>query len=101
MDFLVSKGYEILVTNFSVKNKEVDIVAFDPQYDEIVFIEVKSRETGYYGDPSYAVDKHKLANIHYVAKVFLNQRKLKLDYRFDIITVVEGKISHYENVTWE
>ena len=100
VSFLIRQNFEILATNFSVKNKEVDIVAFDPRYQEVVFVEVKSRETGFYGDPSYAVNNHKLANLRYVAKVFLNQKKLEFDYRFDIITVVDGKITHYENVTW-
>jgi len=100
VSFLVHQGYQILATNFAVKNKEVDIIAFDPRYQEVVFVEVKSRETGFYGDPSYAVDKHKLANLYYVAKVFLNQSQLNFDYRFDIITIVDSKITHYENVTW-
>ncbi len=98
--FLISQNLEILTTNFSVKNKEVDIVAFDPQTKEVVFVEVKSRETGYYGHPSQAVDQHKLANLKYVAKTFMNQRNLNLDYRFDIVTIVDHRIEHFENVTW-
>ena len=98
--FLISQGFDILATNFSVRNREVDIVAFDPKYQEVVFVEVKSRETGYYGNPAYAVNKHKLANLHYVARVFLKQRKLNFDYRFDIVTLVNNQISRFENVSW-
>ncbi len=100
VNFLVDLGWEILATNFSVKNKEVDIVAFDPKYQEVVFIEVKSRETGYYGNPTSAVDRHKLSNMVYVAKAFMSQKNLDFDYRFDIITVVDGQIEHFENVSW-
>ncbi len=66
----------------------------------MVFIEVKSRATGYYGDPSQAVDFTKLRSIQYVAACYRRQVNYQGDFRFDIITVVDGTIQHYQNVTW-
>jgi len=90
----------MLEHNVRVKNHEVDIVAVDQEQNELVFVEVKSRATGYYGDPSQAVDYAKLRSIQYVAACYRGQVNYQGDFRFDIITVVDGTIQHYQNVTW-
>ncbi len=83
-----------------MKNREVDIVAQDLELQEMVFVEVKSRATGFYGDPSQAVDYVKLRAIQYVAAIYRKQVDYQGDFRFDIITVVDGTVQHYQNVTW-
>jgi putative endonuclease len=98
--FLKRKGYEILAKNIRAKTKEVDIIALDKKTDELVFIEVKTRKTSFYGHPSLAVKKHKLQNMQLVARAFLQKQNLKKDYRFDIISILPGKIEHFENITW-
>lgn len=89
-----------MATNVRHSNREVDIIALDKELDELVFVEVKSRATGYYGDPSFAVDRDKLRSMQYVGAIYRKKEKLNKDYRFDIITVLPGKIRHYQNVTW-
>jgi len=98
--FLIDHGFSMLEHNVRVKNHEVDIVAVDQEQNELVFVEVKSRATGYYGDPSQAVDYAKLRSIQYVAACYRGQVNYQGDFRFDIITVVDGTIQHYQNVTW-
>ena len=100
IDFLKSKNYQILDRNVRHGSKEIDIIAIDRESNELVFVEVKTRKKGFFGDPSRAVDQYKLRSMQYVGAIYRRKNKLNLDYRFDIITLVSGKIHHYQNITW-
>lgn len=98
--FLKKKNYQILDVNVRVKNSELDIVAWDRERDEIVFVEVKTRRTDFYGSPSEAVNDKKLATMMRVASHYLQIKRLAKDYRFDIITITPSGVRHFENVSW-
>jgi putative endonuclease len=98
--FLKQKNYQILDTNVRIRNVEIDIIAIDPQVDELVFIEVKTRSEAFYGSPTTAVDYFKLKSMQMVAAAFRRERHLDKDFRFDIISILPGEIEHFENVTW-
>ena len=100
VEFLKNNSYKILDRNVAHGNKEIDIIALDKKLNELVFIEVKTRNKKFFGDPSKAVNKLKLRSIKHVAAIYRRKNKINLDYRFDIITLVSGKIQHYENITW-
>ena len=90
--------------NLRLGNTEIDLIALDQKFDEIVFIEVKYRQNDRYGDASLAVNQLKLNKMLKVAQSYLKKEKFKKSHRFDIISVV-GKwpspdITHFENVTW-
>lgn len=91
----------MIQTNVSCGRFEVDIIAWDTVSGELVFAEVKSRQTGYFGDPSRAVDKMKLSHMKYVAKVYRQLYQHTGDYRFDVIAVLPYQIEHFINVTWQ
>ena len=55
--FLQKKNYEILATNWRYKRCEVDIIA--KWKSIIVFAEVKTRSSDFFGHPEEAVDSHK------------------------------------------
>lgn len=102
-------GYKILEINIRINNSEIDIIALDNKFDEIVFIEVKTRSNCFFGNPSQAVTKNKLKNMNLVAQNYLRQRGYNNDYRFDIIAIeylkgddklVNPQIQHFENVSW-
>lgn len=99
--FLVKLGYKILEQNIRVKNQEVDIIAFDPKFKEIVFVEVKSRGTEQFGNPSGAVNREKIRRMQRVAQIYLERTGRPEDYRFDILAVLPGTIHHYQNITWD
>jgi putative endonuclease len=99
-DFLVKKNYQILAENLLFKTYEIDLIALDKQYQELVFVEVKTRRTAYFGSPSQTVDHRKIKAMHKAARAYLYRKGLRNNYRFDIITVTSGKIAHYQNVTW-
>jgi len=99
--FLVSSGYEVWEQNLQIGRVEVDIVAFDPKNKEIVFVEVKTRSTEFYGSPSGAVNSKKLRNMQRVAAAYIQAKDLNWEYRFDILAVLPGTIHHYQQVSWD
>jgi putative endonuclease len=98
VSFLKEKGYEILHTNLRLEKVEVDIVAKDK--NQIVFVEVKTRSSAMV-EPEKAVNKSKQKNLQWAAEIFLEERQLKNELRFDIIAIVKQKnntdIEHFED----
>lgn len=97
--YLLDKGYEILERNWRNRHKEIDIIAKDG--DELVIVEVKTRQTDQYGDPDIAVTRQKQRLLIYAANAYLFRNNLDIETRFDIISIVfkEGKpvIEHIED----
>jgi putative endonuclease len=98
ISFLKEIGYEILYTNLRLEKVEVDIVAKDK--NQIVFVEVKTRSSAMV-EPEKAVNKSKQKNLQRAAEIFLEERQLKNELRFDIIAIVKQKnntdIEHFED----
>ena len=98
VSFLKEIGYEILHTNLRLEKVEVDIVAKDK--NQIVFVEVKTRSSAMV-EPEKAVNKSKQKNLQRAAEIFLEERQLKNELRFDISGIVQQKnntdIEHFED----
>jgi len=98
LTFLKEKGYEILHTNLRLEKVEVDIIAKDK--NQIVFVEVKTRSSAMV-EPEKAVNKSKQKNLQRAAEIFLEERQLKNELRFDIIAIFKQKnnmdIEHFED----
>lgn len=95
-NYLKKKKYRILETNFHSNTGEIDIIA---QFKEqIVFVEVKTREGNFFGRPAEAVDEKKQYKIRKVAEAYIKANRL-FDYpcRFDVVEVLDGEINHIEN----
>ncbi|MEX0895683.1 MAG: YraN family protein [Patescibacteria group bacterium] len=97
--FLQKRGYEFLAANVRIGNKELDLVVFDPEHQEVVFVEVKTRSSTNFGNPHQAIGYKKLSALRTAATAFLNKSKLEHDYRFDSIAVLPGTIRHYQDIT--
>jgi putative endonuclease len=95
VDYLKSRGYKILETNWRTKHKEIDIIALDK--NEIVFIEVKTRKNNYFGDPEDAVNLKKQKFLISAAENYIISNKIDLDARFDIISVIGEGNKHNIN----
>jgi len=101
-DYLKKIGYEILDKNYRKREGEIDLIARDGE--EIVFIEVKSRQSGNFGYPEEAVDEKKIERIIDVANSWLDEKE-KFDnlWRIDIIAIEFGvyppKITQIKNIT--
>ncbi len=68
--------------------------------ETLIFCEVKSRSTSFFGDPSRAVSTKKLKSMQVVAREYLRTHHWVGEYRFDVIAVLPDEIEHFENVTW-
>lgn len=100
-DYLKTKGYNIINTNFYTKKGEIDIIATIQK--EMVFIEVKTRTNNKYGTPAMAVNSTKIKHMKSAAKIFLMLNKFKnYSLRFDVIEIVikNGKtyINHIKQI---
>lgn len=85
-EYLIKNGFKILEMNWYHGHLELDIVAQDG--DELVIVEVKSRNGLRYEHPSEAVTNTKIKRIVEAADAYLIEKELEVDTRFDIITVV-------------
>jgi len=95
--FLKKRGYRIIEKNYRNKSGEIDIVAEQDQV--LVFVEVKSRTDGEYGEPLEAVTPHKQRKIGQVAKGFMIQHRIQnRDCRFDVVGI---KGDPNQSKTWE
>ncbi len=98
-NYLIGKGYQILDTNWFWGHREIDIVA--RLGDEIVFVEVKTRDENFTVEPWEAVTANKIKNIVSVADHWLRYRKIDLEGRFDVISIVVKRdgthsLEHFE-----
>lgn len=85
-NYLLSLGYKILDTNWYHGHLELDIVAQDGE--ELVIVEVKSRNGIRYEHPSEAVTNAKMKRIVEAADAYILEKDLDYETRFDVVTVI-------------
>ena len=86
---LIKNNYEIIERNWRTGRLEVDIIA--KKKNEIIFVEVKTRNTSYYGFPENAVNWKKKKFLYSAANSYIFRKNIKLDVRFDIISIIIEK----------
>jgi putative endonuclease len=85
-DFLVGSGMRIVERKFRCRGGEVDLIARDGA--DLVFVEVKTRSTGEFGEGSEAVTAAKRRRILRAAALYLSARdSLSQPCRFDVVSV--------------
>ncbi len=87
--YLIQNGYSVLNTNWKYEKNEIDIVASKDGF--VVIVEVKSRQTARYGDPSEAITLAKQKRLIEAADHYLEQLSYEAEVRFDILTIVFGE----------
>ncbi len=96
---LENLGYKIIATNWRERKFEIDIIAIDNQ--EIVFVEVKTRSTAFFGNPEEAVNHKKQQHLINGADLYIQQNEIDLEGRFDIVAIVlnsnQEEIKHIKN----
>jgi putative endonuclease len=97
--YLEEQGYKIIKRNWRFGKDEIDIIAETKNF--IVFVEVKTRSSSYFGEPEDAVDYQKQRFLVRAADAYVNQKEIDLEVRFDIISILfeHGKqiIRHIED----
>ncbi len=96
---LLNNGYEIITRNFRYLKAEVDIIA--KKGGVLAAVEVKTRSTPDFGDPQDFVKKKQINSLVKAVDFFVNERKLDVEVRFDIIGIIRNKagtrIEHLED----
>ena len=93
VDFLKQKGYTVVETNFKTHIGEIDIIAKDNGVT--VFVEVKTRSSDAFGQPSEAVNRKKQEKYFIVASEYLRKMHiLDTPSRFDVVEIENGQINH-------
>lgn len=88
LQYLRKKGYNVVTTNYRFNRAEVDIICKDGE--QMVFVEVKTRNTAEIGEPWQAVTRKKQRQIIKCAHHFLVSKDIDCESRFDIISIVHN-----------
>ncbi len=98
-DFLLQKGWKLLTRNYRFQKAEIDLVMLDDQ--QIVFIEVKTRESDYLVDPRLLITRGKQKQIIKAADFYLKSNKVDFEARFDVVIIVlnskQKSLQHISN----
>jgi len=102
VNHLISEDYEILETNWRYSRAEIDIIA--QKEGVLIFIEVKTRTSQFYGQPEDAIGQAKEALIMDAAQRYMDKISYDWEVRFDVISIIVTKsgqkkaLNHFEDV---
>jgi len=97
LDYITSRGYKVLHTNWRSGNKEIDIIS--QKENTLVVFEVKTRFSNYWEEPKDAVRIRKQKNIIEAADNYVEKFDLDLEVQFDIISLTyNGKGFELEHI---
>ncbi len=93
--YLCAKGWRFIDQNVIGPGGEIDLIFEDPKAKQLVFVEVKARDTTQFGSALESVTPQKLRRIQRVATYFLQTHpKLPQGGRIDILTVTQSQSDH-------
>ena len=95
-----SLGFEVVDRNWRSPLRslpgELDLIVL--RDDQVVFCEVKARQSSGYGGAACAVDAQKQARIRALAEAWLMANWLgQVDVRFDVIAIDGVRLTHLES----
>ena len=102
-EYLKSKGYDFVASNFRCPLGEIDIIAREGE--RLVFVEVRTRRSpGWYGSPEESISKRKRDKLVATAETYIQSYDTPPeDWRIDLISVrVDSRgaimlVEHMEN----
>jgi putative endonuclease len=100
VDYLQKSGYLIKEVNWRHKKSEIDIIC--TINDQLIFCEVKSRSTDYFGAPEFGVTEKKKSMIVAGATSYMDLIDYDGQIRFDFISIIlhteeQFNIEHFED----
>jgi putative endonuclease len=97
-DFLGRNGYHVLETNYRCPGGEIDIVA--RQQDTLVFIEVRTKTSRWFGRPEESITPAKQARLRAVAAHYgQSHDNLPEARRIDVVAIEmnrDGRVTRIE-----
>lgn len=98
--YLIKEGYTILDRNWYFQKAELDIVCLKEK-GTLVVVEVKTRNSDFFGDPQSFVSPGKIKNIIRATNEYVISKDLDVEVRFDIIGVLKNNkqqdLTHFED----
>jgi putative endonuclease len=83
---LEARGYTVIERRYRTRSGELDIIARHGEY--LVFVEVKARQNGSFGDPEEAVTLQKQQKMVWMATDYLARaHSPEVPCRFDIVGI--------------
>lgn len=98
-EYLEKKGFRILEHQYKSPFGEIDLVCQDG--DEVVFVEVKARQTSTFGYPEESVTRQKLRHIIKCGQSYLRSKSPNTKWRIDVVAVEflpEVRITHLKAI---
>lgn len=97
-EYLEEKNYEVINKNYYCKYGEIDIIAFDKNSKELVFVEVKTRTNIHYGRPIEAITNKKINHLKKTINYYIMDKKAyNFAIRIDAIEILIIKNKCYIN----
>ena len=97
--YLLRNGYEILERNWFFNKAEIDIIALKD--NQLIIVEVKTRNSDFFGDPQEFVKPSKIKLLVKAANEYIISNDLDFETRFDVIAVLKNSkqeaLEHFEN----
>ena len=97
-DFLKKRGYQIVETNYRCPRGEIDIIA--QQKETLVFIEVRTKSSRWFGTPEESITPAKMEHLRNVAVYYWQNRpNLPEAWRIDVVAIEmngRGRVSRIE-----
>lgn len=91
-NYLQKEGYRIEARNYRYSRNEIDIIARNENL--LVFVEVKTRTSTYFGYPEESVTARKAALIMEAAENYIFENNWQGNIRFDIIAIEFNASQH-------
>ena len=85
--YLETQGYQILARNWRSGRAELDLIVVSPDQQTLVFVEVKTRSTDFYGYPELAVTGRKMELLYEAADAYQEEMGWTRDIRFDVLAL--------------
>lgn len=83
--FLLKNGLSIVKRNYHCRFGEIDLIMQDS--DNLVFVEVRYRKSGIFGDAAESVDHNKRRKLVFTANHYLQAHPCSLASRFDVVAL--------------
>ena len=92
LSYLQKRGLILRESNFNCRHGEIDLIMQDNA--TLVFVEVRYRSNQRYGGAAASVDRKKIRKIIKTSLSYLQQKKLDVACRFDVVAIgADGEIN--------
>ncbi|WP_151631758.1 YraN family protein [Noviherbaspirillum aerium] len=93
--YLEQQGLSLLQRNFRCKGGEIDLIMKDNSV--LVFVEVRKRAPGRFGDAAASVGHRKQARLTIAAQVYLQSLRTVPPCRFDVVAIDGERLNWIRN----